>query len=105
MEIVFSRYSIDVLVEELDIRFSRRIMHAIVLKSKVIDNALNQCWLIHLDSVGCRASNIYAQVTTDVSLVFDGEFLGELYIVDLALATVILMDCIHELSLNVHNYQ
>ena len=42
MEIVFSRYSIDVFVElDVDIRFSRRIMHMIVLKSKAIDNALN----------------------------------------------------------------
>ena len=66
MENVFSRYSIYVLVE-LDIRFSRRIMHTIVLKSKAIDNALNECRLIHFDSICCRTSNIYAQVTTDVS--------------------------------------
>ena len=38
-----------------------------------------ECRLIHLDSIGCRASNIYAQVTADVALVFDGEFLGEFF--------------------------
>ena len=79
MEIILSRYSIHVFVEELDIGFSRRIMHAIVLKSKAINNALNECRLIHLDSIGCRVSNIYAQVTADVSLIFDGVFLGEFF--------------------------
>ena len=77
MEMVFSRYSIAVFVE-LDIRFSRRIMHAIILKSKAINNALNKCRLIHLDSVRCRTSNIYAQVTTDVAFLSSSAGIAQL---------------------------
>ena len=48
MEGIFLRYSIYVLME-LDIRFSWYVVHLIVLKAKAIDDALNKCWLIHLD--------------------------------------------------------
>ena len=48
--------------------------------SKTVDNALNKCWLIHFNtSVGSWASDICAQIPTDVSLVFYCEVFGEFF--------------------------